>query len=52
MSYEYIDRSSVALDELENGEYISFVSSTLAREVSMTQSNLKKAEEKCQWAGT
>ena len=42
----------VDLAELENGEYVSFVSSTLAREVSMTQSNLKKTEEKCQWAGT
>ena len=42
----------VDLAELENGEYVSFVSSTQAREISMTQSNLKKAEEKCQWAGT
>ena len=42
----------VNLADLEDGEYTSYVNSNLAREVSMTQSNLKKAEEKCQWAGT
>ena len=42
----------VDLAELEDGEYVSFVNSNLAREISMTRRNLKIAEEKCQWAGT
>ncbi len=42
----------VSLADLENGKYTSYVNSKLAREVSITQINLKKAEEKCQWAGT
>ena len=34
----------------ENGEYISSVDSTLARDVSITQKVLKEAEAYCQWA--
>jgi hypothetical protein len=34
----------------EDGEYISSVDSTLAREVSITQKVLKEAEAYCQWA--
>ena len=47
-----ISDTRVNLADLEDGEYTSYVNSNLAREVSITQNNLKKAEEKCQWAGT
>jgi hypothetical protein len=39
-------------DISEEGEYSSYIDSKLARETSVTQSNLNKALQKCQWAST
>ncbi len=36
----------------QDGEYISYIDSKLARELSITQTVLKQAEKYCQWAGT
>lgn len=36
----------------EEGEYSSYINSKLARETSVSQSNLNKALAKCQWAST
>ena len=59
--YCYISKSTpgkstlmrIELGEIdESGAYNTFVDSKLARESSITQSNLNKALQKCQWAST
>ena len=36
----------------ENGEFINNIDSSVAREASVTQAELNKALQKCQWAST
>ena len=42
-----VDLASMSKD----GEYESYINTSLAREVSMSQRSLRMAEELCQWAG-
>ena len=57
--YCYVNKSTpgraskvrIELGEItEDGEYLTYIDSKIARETSVTQTNLNKALEKCQWA--
>ena len=42
----------VNLADIEGAEFNSLIDSSLAREVSISQATLRRAEKKCEWAGS